>query len=89
MTGFTHRGALNMRGMLTGSRCAVVTSRAVTGNRGVIKVGRYPAAGGVTVGTIISADDMIAVFAGCDIAVVTAHAGPLNMRVIDSGGGGP
>ena len=75
--------------MLTGSGCAVMTSRAVTGNRGMIKVGRHPATGGVAVGTIIGTDDVPTVFTSGNIAVVTADTGALHMRVINTGGGSP
>ena len=61
----------------------------VTGNRCMIKVGRYPAAGGMAIGKVIGADDMTAVFAGGDTAVVTTYTGPLHMRVVHTGGGSP
>ena len=66
-----------------------MTSGTITGNRSMIEICRYPAAGGMAVSTVIGTDDMPAVFAGGNTAVVTAHTGTLHMGVIDPGGGRP
>lgn len=57
----------------------------LTGYLRVVKVCRYPAAGGVAIGTVIGTDDMIRILARSDIAVVTAEATTLHIGVIDLG----
>lgn len=63
-----------MHGVFPRSINPVVTTRAIGGDVGVIKIGRCPRDSGVAIITLIATSDVVGVFTCCDGTVVTAKA---------------
>lgn len=61
---------------------AVVAADTVAGNIGVIKVGRYPCGGRMTVIAVVTRRDVRWILARCDGAVVTGAAGADDLRMV-------
>ena len=76
-------GRLNMREILANCFCAVVTADTISGDIHMIKIGRQPANGRMTVIAIVAARDMRGVFSGCSKTVMTGAAAAQDLRVID------
>ncbi len=70
MAVFAGIGCIDVSGILARYCLTVMTTRAIAGDGGVIKVGWRPAIGGMTVIAVIAAGNMSRVFAGRNRVVV-------------------
>ena len=82
---FANCRGLNMRSVLAGRLCAVVTADAIACDIDVIKVRRSPGHSRVAIVTGISAGDVRRILTGCDIAIVARLAGSYDLSMVDHG----
>jgi hypothetical protein len=84
MTILTDIGRLDMLGMLPGSGSAIMTARAVSGNRRVVKIRRRPTIGRVTALAVISARDMQCMLACGSHTIMTATTGSDHICMVNT-----
>lgn len=83
MATLAHITRLDMGGMLTRCRGAVMAAEAVTRNRGVIEVRRYPGIGRMTEIAGVIAGNMVRRLTRCGGAVMTAETGADHIGMIN------
>lgn len=86
---FTDVRSLDMVGILTCRRGAVVTTGTAGGHAGVIEIRRYPARGGMTNIAIVARGNMVGPHTDGDGAIVTTGTGTHHIRVIHANDGHP
>ncbi len=82
MTGFATAAARDMGQRLAGGYRAVMTARAIRGDRVMTEIGRNPGTAGVTVIARPCTGDVIGILAGCYRAIMTAGTASLHLGVI-------
>ena len=80
---FADIGGLHVQRTLTSRFGAVVAAEAVVRDIDVVKIGRRPGDGGVTVVAVVATRDMGWMFASRRYAVVTRSASAQDLRVVD------
>ena len=84
VTILTDGGRLNVRRALAGRLDAIMATGTITGDVDVIKIGRQPGDGAVTIITGITTCDMRCVFANGRYAIVARATGTDDLRMIDA-----
>ena len=79
----TNVGGINVSRMLAGGIGAVMAADAVSGDVGVIEVGRYPGVGRMAIITVVATGDVRRILALGRVAIVAREAGADDLRVID------
>jgi len=86
MAVLTHIRRLNVHQALTDRVRAVVATEAVRGDIDVIEIRRNPTRGRMTIIAVVTAADVIQVFAGCGLPIMAGHARAQDLRMVDEVG---
>lgn len=84
MTVFTDIGGLNMLGILTHCSGTIVTTETISRHTTVIKRGRRPVVGVMTIVTLVTTGDVRRMFAGGNRTIVTGHTTAKHLGMIDT-----